>query len=251
MSKKLTFCGFMVPVDIILDSRMGTIAKMDMELASNIDPEAYRTRLNDQFGTITREAFKEAYALRDTDTLSLSIATAFIPVLRRIIQEMAMGDGKDFHPEMPKLYINTYPYLFTDEEISELGLIVTNLINTEHVELEIIHKSLEELTPEYCLANFRFMAMYMEYNAWLDHHRFALHKTKMEHIVLFAPAMFDHDIPTPERMRETLETVGMHPIEMHEQTAKELIDLNLIDIKYFSLVDLETSVMGETPVVLS
>ncbi len=237
MAKQLTFSGFMIPLDILLDTRMGTIGKMNLELAGKLNTHAYRNRQNDDFEGISREEFKAAYAKRDVETLQHSLVTAFPPVLRRIVQEMALGDGTEFHPEMPRIYINTWPYQLAEEELTELGLIMASILNTPFVEIELINKSLEELTPEYCLDMFKFMAMYLEYNAWLDLHRFALHKNSMEHVVLFAPAMYDNAIPTAARIEETMKTVGLHPIEMHEQTAKEMIDLTLIDVKYFSVIE--------------
>ena len=237
MPKNLTFSGFMIPLDILLDTRMGTIGKMNLELAGKLNTQAYRNRQNDEFEGITRQEFNAAYAKRDVETLKYSIITAFPAVLRRIVQEMAISDGTEFHPEMPRIYINTWPYQLDEEEETELGMCMAAILNTPFVEIELIHKSLEELTPDYCLGMFKFMAMYLEYNAWLDLHRFALHKNSMKHIVLFAPAMYDNDIPSEERFQETIKTVGLHPIEMHEQAAKEMIDLTFIDVKYFSVIE--------------
>lgn len=237
MTTKFKYSGFMVPLDVILDTRLGTIAKHDQALAQELASQGYRNRQNDDFGRMDRKTFAEAYKKRDKETLQHSVVTAMMPVLRDIIQSAALASGQDksVHPELPKLYINLHPYVLTEEEEKELGTIVVNLIRTENIEVELINVSPEDLTPEYCLERFNFMVMYSDYNAWMDLHRYELFKKKYCHIVLFAPALFDNDLPEQQAVIETVKSVGVHPLEMIEQAGKELIDLTLIDVKYFSI----------------
>lgn len=238
MNKKLTYAGFMVPFDILLDTRLGSLAKHDPELAANLDHHAYRKRQNDKFGELTLQQFKDIYAKRDNEVAQLSVLTAFVDVLRKIVQTMALGNGTEFHPEMPRIYINMHPYVFTEEEEAELGLIVANLIKTEYVEIELISMAPEELTPEFCLEHFKFMVMYSDYSSWFDHHRKELQKGLLKTIVLFAPAIFDNEIPSADALEESMKGVGIHPIEMTELSVKDWIDLTFIDVKYFSIVDI-------------
>jgi hypothetical protein len=240
MTTKFKYSGFMVPLDVILDTRLGTIAKHDPALAQELAASDYRNRKNDNFGRMDRKTFAEAYKKRDKETLQHSVVTGILPVLRDIIQSAALSSGQDksVHPEMPKLYINLYPYVLDEEEEKELGMILVNLIRTDSIEIELFNASPEELTPEYCLERFNFMVMYSDYNAWMDLHRYELFKKKYCHIVLFAPALFDNELPSEQAVVDTVKSVGLHPLEMLEQTAKELIDLTLIDVKYFSIREL-------------
>lgn len=234
--KKLKYTGFYAPFDLLLDTRMGTLSLMNEEVAASVDLKEYRNRQNDKFPPFSIQEFKDAYAKRDLTTLQYSLPTAFMPILRNEMQRSSMTNGKEFTPEMPRLYVNTYPYQLTEELEKELGLIVVNLLRMENIEVELITKSLEELTPEYCREHFSFMAMYMEYNAWLDIH----HKTMAgvtDHILLFAPAIYDGEVATEEQIRRTISEVGMHPLEMIEFNGKQFIDMVLIDIKHFSLME--------------
>lgn len=235
MSSTFKYAGVYVPLDVLLDTRLGTIAKEDPDMAAGLAETNYRNRQNDDFDAITRMRFKELYAKRDKDTLKLSLVTEFVSILRETLQSMAVSGGTEKHPQMPKLYVNLHPYQLDEEEESELGIILHNLIVMEGLEIELISKPMEELTPEYCLDHFVLMAMYLDYNQWLDHHRFALHKQSCRHIVLMVPAMYDKSLPTEEQLKEAIKWVGVHPLEMLEINAKEFVDLTMIDPKYFSV----------------
>ena len=65
-----------------------------------------------------------------------------------------------------------------------------------------------------------------------------MQKGLLKTIVLFAPAIFDNEIPSADALEESMKGVGIHPIEMTELSVKDWIDLTFIDVKYFSIVDI-------------
>lgn len=237
--KKLKCSGYYVPLDLLLDTRMGTLSRMNQVLAAAMNLKTYRNRMNDKFEGYTMEQFREAYAKRDKETLKYSLPTAFMNLLRQEVQRGSMANGKEFSPDMPKVYVNIWPYELDDVEIVELGTILVNLIRTEGIEIEIINMSLEELTPQYCRENFVFMSMYLEYNAWFDYH--AQHKnldnSVIKHILMMVPGMFDKEIPSDADVKRTYLEVGVDPLSMIEIEAKEFVDLVMIDSKHFSIME--------------
>ncbi len=235
--KKLKYSGYYAPLDLLLDTRMGTLARMSEEVAANLDLKWYRERQNDRFEPFTLQEFNDAYAKRDTETLKFSLPTPFFQILRDEIQRSSMSNGKEFTPEMARVYVNTYPYELDEAEVTMLGTILVNLFRTEDIEIELISKSLEELTVDYCLDNFVFMAMYQEYHNWMDLHYLSMKEKRAAGILLMAPAIFNREMPTDEEIKASVAEVGLHPLEMIEMQAKELVDLTLIDIKHFSVIE--------------
>ena len=71
---------------------------------------------------------------------------------------------------------------------------------------------------------------------WMNTHAEAFKKTLLPEVTLFAPAIYFNPPPTKEEVMKHIQEL-MHPMEALEKLASPIIDLKLIDVKYFSVVE--------------
>lgn len=229
-------------LDAMLDTRVSILAQIDENLASEVlKGSSYHTRIEDSFPGVSHADFKEHYQQRNEFVLSQSFMTNIFVVYKHlfktILQEEAMTP---FHGKL-KLVVNTYPYTnLSVEEKEALSAAIFHNIG-KMAEVELIEMSDEELTPSHCKDHYRFMVMY-EYANWMNVQTDAFHRVVMPEVAVIAPAIYHAGAPTESERQESMRELkrffpGMKsPFEAPERLSSMLINLQLIDVWYFSIV---------------
>lgn len=231
----------LTPLDIHLDTRLGTANRINPKLAERLisNPD-YWTRENDHWfllsgGMITDQEFKEAYAARGGDntkaTLEGSIRTGITPFIMRIFTDdhinrlNQMGD-----PESEvALTINYWPYNLNSEEIEWLRDIFHEIYGRTLV-VEFISIPIEDLTPMVMNANFAACIMY-EFHEWIKLHHDNLREVKLNCFNFIAPKIFEEDVselPIDQKQASLNAFRLMNLVHM---------DFEFIDAKYFSVMN--------------
>lgn len=253
--------GIYVSLDAILDTRIGTVDKLcGTDVAMQVLSENYHSRQDDKFPAVKRfleakaqefsplvdqvpsnnvDAYKEAYAKRDTETLLRSTLTGamdFLQDITRVLMQQAIS--RPYHDGV-RIVVNTYPYKLDEEEQQFVlaGLAAKMNAFTKvgiPFELETIVKSDAELTPKYCKENFSAMLMY-EYENWFFAQQRAFIQSPAPEVTLYAPAIYHVQTPTEEELEECKRNLWT-PFETVMKTARGWIDLKLIDVEHFSIV---------------
>lgn len=222
-------------LDCMVDTRMGTIARLDPALATVLLNNGYRDRIIDVFEGLDMKAYKELYAKRDQITLSRSFQTGVFVLLRDIVKELVGQTVKRPYHDGVRLVVNYWPYKLTQQEIKAYQ---ANIFMGMGRICQVFLRSISptEMTPRYVKKNYSMMVMY-DYDAWMSMHAKGFEKVRCPQVALFAPAMFFKDeLPDPEELGE-LRNENMHPFRAVEAGASPLIELSLLDVSYFSIID--------------
>ncbi len=180
----MNYITFLTDLDSLFDTRMGTLFNLDSEKAVKISLNGYHTRTQDVFEGFGYKEFRDAYDKRDTGTLAASIVTK---IFYLIIDFVNTTNANDTNKATPRVYVNTYPYRLSDEEKS---IITYGLVHKTNklVEIELIHKSPEEMSPTWMNEFITMVAMY-DYNIWSEVHTVNgnFKNTLCTDLILFGP----------------------------------------------------------------
>lgn len=228
-------------LDTHLDTRLGTIARLDQKAAATLlDSNEYWLRENDFWfeltkGKITDVEFKEAYAQRGgvntKATLEASVRTGITPFIVRILaddhinQLSQMGNPED----QVSMTVNYWPYELNSEELEWLRDIFNEIYSNTLV-IELVSIPMDELTPNLLNENFAACIMY-EFLEWIHMHTEALGKIRISCFNFIGPKIFEQDVSnaTVEAKQQSLNAFRMlHLIHM---------DFEFIDAKYFSVIN--------------
>lgn len=226
MPKDFEHIAIYTDIDTLFDTRLATLNKLDpgyMEKSLSTD---YYERVSNEFEGIDTESFKVAYASRDKNTLKFSMITPAIEVIRDFAKRTLTALINSPLRRQPKVIVNSYPYSLNDKEAE---LIITGIrkLTKEMIDIEIIHRPIEAITPEFIKENCAAMCLY-DYGEWLGVHSSsgALQRTPIPNITLFTAALFS-----------SKENVGLvfegDPTRILEMRFKPFIGFSMIPVAFF------------------
>lgn len=142
----------MVYLDVLFDTRLGTMARINDDYAFKALCNVYAERVTDDTKTYCPELdfglFKKAYAKRDVQTLENSHATTFAMALGAIMRsiETKFVCGSPFYSRF-ELIINEAPYVLTDLERATLRNSIVSFTKLKR-EIHFVNIPLNELSLE-------------------------------------------------------------------------------------------------------
>ena len=233
-----TLKGIYIDLDSIFDTRLGVIGEIDPKLIKEVFNEKYLFRKSDTFGIMQKKTFDELYSVRDYNTLKISPYTAIFSVVNDIINkllETAVGV-----PDVTgvKLYVNIFPYKLSNSFIGDLLEFIVQKTK-QLVIVEIIDKSIDDLTFSYCVDKFDFLIMY-DYNAFLESNVKKLEhkKNSLNDRILICPPIFYKEFTKQEMdslHRKNPALSGKSPIDLLKIMAAPVIILEMIEVMAFSV----------------
>lgn len=231
----------LTPLDVHLDTRVGTIARLNQDAARALMVGTdYWTRENDFWfrmtnGLITDDEFNEAYAERGGKntlaTISSSVRSGITPFIIRLLADdhinrmSQMGDPED----QIGLTINYWPYDLDSNMIEWLRDIMHELYGQTTV-IELISVPMTEVTPQFLNENFAAAIMY-EFPEWIKMHAVELGKIRINCFNFIAPKIFEADVSemSIDAKKQVLNAFRREKL-IH-------MDFEFIDAKYFSLLN--------------
>lgn len=227
----------LVDLDSLLDTRLGTIARIDPDLVFyNIANFKYYNRDEDIFDNIDKDVFRKLYQERDKETLKLSPATQFCRELGKIAVDLSVDSHSQPMRGKAEIFINVYPYHLTDDEMIEIENSILYYTG-ETLPVHAIRKRPEEITPRFLKNDFSLMIMY-DYAPWLELHANDLEKTPLPEVTLLSPRIFYKDKPTQAELDE----LGVDleaPFVAMELMLKPMINLELVDVSNWCTIPLD------------
>jgi hypothetical protein len=221
-------------LDAIIDTRLGTLAKIDPQYAvAALDSGRYHKRMIDDFDGVTKEEFREAYAKRDLDTLRMSVLSNVVFFLRRLVKDSLVSAVIHQRVEKMCFTVNVWPYNFDDPGLVDMliGCIRFHTYSTSSVRIVSIPD--EELTPEYCSKNFQIMIRY-NWIDWMNKHKAYFEKKGIPGVVLVVPEIFYETVPTEEDIHR-LNMRKHNPFKMTEEITAPLVRLKHMPVSLFSI----------------
>lgn len=228
----------LLDLDAALDTRMGTVARLNQTAAYKALTNGYHLRKIDRFDGVDNALYNERYANRDTETLKHSVITNIFRSVREIIVGAAMADSQRNRDIRCTVVVNTWPYSLSTEESDAIRDMVKLQLYAQ-VEVEVVNLSPDELTPSYCSEHYGVMIKY-DYYYWLEVQtqmgNIAPGKQLMHSVKLLVPNVYFVEVPTDEQIRESRELVGLAPLEETEQMLRQIIDAEMIPVTHFSVM---------------
>lgn len=233
-------------LDAVLDTRLGTLAKLDAKRAyDTLESGVYFDREWDHFPLFNQAEYEEAYRKRDEVTLAHSIMTNVVVGLHEMCLQLRNQAMTTPHHDIVEVVINCWPYVLDDAKRELIGLAMSHhLVAADHVRL--VSLSPEELTPRMVRDDYAGLILY-DYDAWTSAHwtpevvrRFVqegvplilCHDTK-----LIAPAIWFKQPPSEREMLEIKREKLPHPFEAMQKAMETIIDMELVDIRFFCVPD--------------
>lgn len=233
-----------VELDMLLDTRLGVLHQMGVELAERALFNGWHTRDEDNFPGVDMVEYRRRYAARDVETLKVSIATEANVMLKGIMDQLREQAATRPFYNSCKLIVNVFPYELDNDELDAFeSMIQFRMGNYDDVQMVRIDP--KDLTPEYCK---QFYGLMMMYNAesWFNHQMRALEKRSMPEIMLLTPAMYHVKKPSKEEMEECIGE-AMHPLQAYELTMSFYVELKLIDVSNACIVKPGHMTSDESP----
>jgi hypothetical protein len=218
-------------LDTILDTRLGTLAKHNQTLATQVLSGPYHERDMDEFPGLSREEFMKLYAQRDIHTLLHSVRTNIFALMHSIsrsqLETNAMGGSFD----QITYVVNVHPYDLTAEEMEQMRSVI-ELVALDTYPVEMVRLTDKELTPKFCKSEYAMMVRY-HWGYWIDMHKDAFLETQMPGVTLMAPATYER---RPDLA--ALKAAGnMHPFHALEVSVAPIVGLRLMPVSMFSIYD--------------
>ena len=238
----------LVDLDCLFDTRIACIAILSAAHAAEILGKGYFDRHSDQFWTqipIDEQAYKNLYENRGTNPVVLEHAhitnftvTMLRGLIKGLIDEMVLtpyATGFSFH-------INMYPHTLSVAEQDEMRDYLFQLVGLEFP-IEYVRYSPKQLTPTFVKQEYVMMTMY-DYEAFIRAQGEAMCKTPIREVKLYGPALYNFKIPTFEDLQE-FQRLQIDPFNEVRLIASPMIDLELLNISDFSIVDIRSFIEDE------
>lgn len=219
----------LIMLDSLFDTRIGTIARMDTDIAAGLLHDTnYTSRLWDLFPGVDDEEFKKLYAARDVQTLAQSQTTPIVGLICDFVRRCAETSYSQPVALEPEIHINFYPYKLSEKEEDLIINMLRRIVPLKPT-IEKCYFSMEQLNPLYVRNNYNNMVMYHAHE-WLRIHseNKLLSEYRCENVVLWAPTKLDHKpdgVEIPPNIGEYLYSMSIY--------SQFLINLSYLGIDNF------------------
>jgi len=234
MSEQLKRDVIYIDLDCLLDTRLGTLAALDLDYAFNaLGSKEYFTRHSDEFKGVNTQAFNELYAKRDMEILRASMLTNIIVLLQSFMKSSVEEIFKGGQAAGLEICINTYPYLMDEQERYALVEIMQHKLAPE-IEISSVYLTDQDLTPTFCKTSYAVMVRY-HFHKWMELHVEEWKTVQMPGVAFYAPAIYTKT-PTDQELKEMAKD-KLHPFQATELLCAPLFQLRLLDIEMFCIHD--------------
>lgn len=229
--------GVYCEIDTLLDTRLATLYEVHPDLVPKVLSEKYIERHRDEFLPITDEQFSFLYENRNAETLAHALPTMAVRMAKEMCLKLMRDAASSPHLSGTALTINIYPYKLTEDEITYLIATFAKSMSG-YIDVRVIDKSPEELTPAYCNQNFGGMFMY-DCSKWLDAHakNDSFRTNPMTGVTLFIPMIRFGPKATQEQLN-LLKQSPYNEFRLFEIQASPIITINCLNTAMFC-IDLE------------
>lgn len=209
--------NILISLDEILDTRLGVLNTMNVKFPKIMLANNWHDRIGDreilELCDVSNDEYNRAYGLRTKEELKHSVVTNLVSY---IAKELA-SDIINF-PELeemdsnPGLFLNTYPYVLTEDEISTFAFFIRKLMPFIH-DVTLVNISPKHVTPRYIHDKKIYYFFNYDGVKWLNIHSDELLEFPLTRLKFYMPA---------------LEQINAEPVT--EEIAKEAGDVNKFDL---------------------
>lgn len=227
-----------VELDGLLDTRLATLILLDETQALKALESGYRTRDSDDWSklglSVQEGAYADRYRNRDGETLKAARPTGAVPMINRMVNAFTEMTTKTPFVEKVSLDVNFWPYHVTDDVRLEILAAIKHMVG-QTVDVDSVFFSPSDLSPELIDRSWDGVILY-DFNTWLAIHEGALREKPIPTVAFMVPALYANRPPKPgEAVVDELGEIS--PFAALEMVLTEYLMLHVMDVKYFSLID--------------
>lgn len=233
--------GIYFSLDEMFDTRLPILYKYFPEhkkwLDEFVSSGKYHTRLDEDYGPITRIMFEEAYAKRDADILPSCIITPNVQFIAALNVEFNQEVINEPFRKKPSIFINTFPYKLEQWEIADIGSSFVDLIKGDYIvpDVTMFYKDPATFSLDYVDETFSVMFMY-EYDKWLEAMSPQFATKLITAVKLVGPALMRNYKSDSPEVQEYIKENKINPLAALIKTAASIITLELQDAEWFSFI---------------
>lgn len=232
----------LVDLDAILDTRLATMSKIDVEAAIKaVADDRYRNRLRDDWdiiteGRVSKERFKEEYARRDVETLKRAMMTPMVKLVAGMTKAIQWRAAAQVDVRSITLLINTWPYVDLNKEQLEMYVACMSMYCAASTQIRTVCLSLEDLTPKRLDKTTDIWVTYA-YDEWLTLHLKGLAENPIWETTLLTAQIMHNPVALKEEDLSNKETGEVYdPFVMHQAAMAEFIGIEFHPALAFSMV---------------
>lgn len=226
----------LIPLDTLLDVRLGAIAQKDQELAARVLSKGWRDRIKDEIpNLITATELAELYAKRDMETLKHSVLTNMNYFLKRIVKDNLIHTVHTRSNEQVVFEINVWPYKDIDDAFVEMLIECVRFHTFSTSSVVVVNIPPLEMTPEYLRERYKIVVFYTDWIDWISLHKKFFEKKGIPELVAVIPALLDKDADLKE-----MKKMGLKPSMLFtefEKKLKPIFDARLHPISLYCVTD--------------
>lgn len=222
----------LVGLDEILDTRFGTLCKIDREVAKEIiQDDTYIDRLTDNFNELDSRVdlptYKKLHLTRNEETLSFSLMTD-IPLLVGIgLKDLSHMYDRGVLEGNMEVVVNVWPYQLPVEAYRLFEAALDSFVPNQ-CDIKVINESYYGLTPEVLNSQYREWYCY-DIEPWL-----AIHQNSLMETPVTDTSIHIAKISTSGKLPETVEGVG-DAFKARELILKQWLNISYLDVNAFSV----------------
>jgi len=220
-----------IDLDSLMDTRFSMLYNIDKDLLHTIyTNKEYDIRIINQFGYITSNIFNLLFTFRNKSILNISYFTKIFAILNVEIANLKQSLQLIDISQPITIDINTYPYILDTKEKENILKVLSTLMDTTSVSINIIYINIKQLLPSYVITEYISMIMYngMEwFNYMLNTDKFF--NNQMPNTNLIVPALMHNPV--------VLKNITAYE-NMFEDIRKQselFINLKFTPVEYFNV----------------
>ena len=252
--KTNTQVGIMVCLDAILDTRLGTIAKLFPEVVGAIENSPkYYLRKEDRWDGIDKRLNNSQlvlnYQTRNLDTIRKSQLTMVSRMILELFNELGTKISTS-DPNIGSFYlvINFYPYVLSEDVKIGIAKHLTTQLGCVGVAVGAVDKPWKELGPDFLKENnIKYWYCY-HYEEWLRENFEPVGTEKVEQDVdakgcpevkMFAPKIAQDQKAVDDFLASITDCPYTDQFDLTRSVTSNLINFNFAPVSFFSRIDID------------
>lgn len=187
-----------VDIDAIFDTRLACLEELDVNLALVNLQNGWDRRIADAPLGITEQEFKDLYAVRDANTLSIAVQTPVIEIMRHWLLDAIKQLGEIPLETSLGLSINFFPYRLSKETALDVAEKIRKALKV-NIPIDVLFVDPKTITPQVVRQKYDGMIMYDGFK-WIKSQEEAFAAVNCPHTTLYVPRFFPDHLPTTEEM---------------------------------------------------
>lgn len=225
----------LVSLDCLMDTRMGTLKRLNPEAAEKLQASWYHKRTTDTFDRngsgINQKAFQALYEARDEDTLKQCMMTQLPRHLMALIASLTTTQGMPLLAEQFTIHINLYPYNLSEPVRIAIRQAIEVYTNNAAV-VEMVDYSPADLGLSLLKHTYDICFMY-DFNEWLMLHTEEFKTIQIPEVRVVTPRLYLKEAPTQLLEKVKGEEYGWEQMAL---LFVGLVGVVFMDVNIFSIV---------------